>query len=91
MLISELAEKKVYDSSMALLGRVKDIEIDPIGLVARSLIVELEGGAARKALGGRSILGKARARVPTSYIHRLGDAIVLNVPMEDLRGKLEKV
>ncbi|MEM3439470.1 MAG: PRC-barrel domain-containing protein [Candidatus Bathyarchaeia archaeon] len=90
MLISELAEKKVYDSSMALLGRVKDIDIDPVGFLARYLVVELEGGAAKRALGGRSIFRKVRAKVPTSYIHRLGDAIVLNVSMEDLRGKLEK-
>lgn len=91
MLISELADKKVYDSSMALLGAVKDIEIDPIGFVARHLIVELERGAARKALGSRSIFRRVKVKVPTSYIHRLGDVVVLNVPVEDLRGRLERV
>ncbi|MEM3590426.1 MAG: hypothetical protein QXN33_05500 [Candidatus Bathyarchaeia archaeon] len=90
MLISKLAEKKVYDSSMALLGRVKDIEIDPVGLLARYLVVELERGAAKRALGSRSIFRKVRAKVPTSYIHLLGDVIVLNVPIDDLRGKLER-
>jgi|YelNatPaOPRAMG01_1025707.scaffolds.fasta_scaffold50206_3 sporulation protein YlmC with PRC-barrel domain len=91
MLISELAGKRVYDSSMASLGKVKDIEIDPVGLVAKYLIVELDGGAARRILGGRAVLRKAKAKVPTSYIHRLGDAIVLNVAMDDLRGRLERV
>jgi len=34
MLVSELAEKGVYDSSMALVGRIKDIDIDPVSFVA---------------------------------------------------------
>jgi sporulation protein YlmC with PRC-barrel domain len=90
MLVSELAEKGVYDSSMALVGRIKDIDIDPVSFVAKNLIVELERGVARKALGGRPILRKVKAKVSVSYIHRLGDAVVLNLPMEDLKGKLER-
>jgi sporulation protein YlmC with PRC-barrel domain len=91
LLSSDFEDKKVYSKNMVLLGSVKDLEVDTKEMKATHLVLEVEKQVAKDVLGKLLVIRHAKARAPTSLIESIEDAIVLNNPINELKGLFESL
>jgi len=76
---------------MSLIGKVKDIEVNPSSFAVTDLIVEVEKEAARKIFGEKFLFGGAHVRLPVSTIDKIGDIVSLKFPVDQLKDYVVKL
>jgi sporulation protein YlmC with PRC-barrel domain len=86
LLASGIKDIVVYSKDMVNLGKVKDLEFDPIEMKVTNVIVEFEKEAAREVLGKMFVLRHAKGRVPTDSIESIKDALNLKAPLPELKS-----
>jgi len=91
LLASEIKDIVVYSKDMVNLGKVKDLEFDPIEMKVTNIIVEFEKEAAKEVLGKMFILRHAKGRVPTASIESIKDALNLKSPMTELKDAFKSL
>ena len=91
LLSSDFRGKKVYSKNMVLLGTVKDLEVDTKEMKATHLVLQVEKQIAKEVLGKLLVIRHAGARAPTSLIESIEDAVILNKPVNELKGLIESV
>ncbi len=82
---SDIKDFIVYSRDMVNLGRAKDVEFDPAEMKLTDIIVEFEKEAAKDVLGKRLVLRHAKGRVPVGSIESIKDAVILKLPLKDLK------
>jgi len=85
LLASEIKNILVYSKDMVNLGKVKDVEFDPVEMKMTNVIVEFEKEAAKQVLGKMIVLRHARGRVPVESIESIKDALNLKAPLAELK------
>ena len=85
MLASEIKNILVYSKDMVNLGKVKDVEFDPVEMKMTNVIVEFEKEAAKQVLGKMIVLRHAKGRVPVGSIESIKDALNLKAPLAELK------
>lgn len=91
MLASDFAKMEVYAAGMQAMGRIRDLVIDPNRYILTDFVVEVEREIAKKLLGSRLIIRKARFRVPASAVEKIGDAVVLKFSLDELASQVQKI
>lgn len=91
MLASDFAKMEVYAAGMQAMGRIRDLVIDPNRYILTDFVVEVEREIAKKLLGSRLIIRKARFRVPASAVEKIGDAVVLKFSLDELASHVQKI
>lgn len=86
MLASDIKDFLVYSKDMVSLGKVKDVEFDPLEMKLTNIIVDFEKEAAKEVLGKRIVLRHAKGRVPVTAVESIKDALNLAMPWKDLKG-----
>jgi len=82
---SDIKDIVVYTKDMVNLGKVKDLEFDPVEMKVTSIIVDFEKDAAKKVLGKMLVLRHAKGVVPTSSVESIKDALNLKLPLAELK------
>ena len=85
MLASDIKDIVVYSKDMVNLGKVKDLEFDPVEMKVTNIIVEFQKEAAKNVLGKMIVLRHADGRVPTASIESIKDALNLKSPLGELK------
>ena len=91
MLGKEFYEKKVFAQGMSMIGKVKDVEVNPTSFAVTDLIVQVEKEAARKIFGEKFLFSGANVKVPVSTVDKLGDIVSLKYPLDELKDYLVKL
>jgi len=76
---------------MSLIGKVKDIEVNPSNFAVTDLIVQVEKEAARKIFGEKFLFGGVSVKVPVSAIDKIGDIVSLKFPLDQLKEYLVRL
>lgn len=76
---------------MSVIGKVKEIEVNPDTFAVTDLIVQVEKEAARKIFGERFLFGGADIKVPVSTIDKLGDVVSLKFDISQLKDYVVKI
>jgi len=85
LLASDIKDIVVYSKDMVNLGKVKDLEFDPVEMKVTNIIVEFQKEAAKNVLGKMIVLRHANGRVPTASIESIKDALNLKSPLAELK------
>ena len=91
MLASDIKDIVVYSKDMVNLGKVKDLEFDPIEMKVTNIIVEFEKEAAKDVLGKMIVLRHAKGRVPADSIESIKDALNLKLPLGQLKDAFKSL
>jgi sporulation protein YlmC with PRC-barrel domain len=91
MLGREFNEKQVFAQGMSMIGKVKDIEVNPNSFAVTDLLVQVEKEAARKIFGEKFLFSGARVKVPVSTIDKMGDIVTLKFPLDQLKDYIVKL
>lgn len=91
MLGSAFNEKKVFAQGMSMIGKVKDVEVNPTSYAVTELIVEVEKEPARKIFGEKFLFSGTHVKVPISTIDKIGDVVSLKYPVDQLKDYLVKL
>jgi len=91
MLASFVENIVVYSKDMVKLGKVKDLEFDPVGMTVTNFIVEFEKEPAKEVLGKMIVVRHAKGKVPGSAVESIKDAVNLKQPLKDLKKAFESV
>jgi sporulation protein YlmC with PRC-barrel domain len=91
MLGRTFVEKQVFAQGMSLIGKVKDIEVNPDTFAITDLIVQAEKEAARKIFGEKFLFGGASIKVPVSTIDKIGDIVSLKFGIDQLKEYVVKL
>jgi sporulation protein YlmC with PRC-barrel domain len=91
LLGSDIKDIAVYSKDMVNLGKVKDLEFDPIEMKVTSIIAEFEKDAAKELLGKMFVLRHAKGRIPTSSIESIKDALNLKSPLSELKDAFKSL
>jgi sporulation protein YlmC with PRC-barrel domain len=75
-IVEEIVGKEVLDNSAAIIGKVKDVEMDPEGQKIEALV--LGKGGISEGLG----LSKGETIVPYDMVKKIGDKILLKSGLE---------
>ena len=86
MLASDIKDVVVYSKDMVNLGKVKDLEFDPVEMKVTNVIVEFQKEAAKNVLGKMIVFRHAKGRVPTASIESIKDALNLKLPLAELKA-----
>ena len=89
LLFADLKDKVVYSKNMVMLGTVKDLEVDTTEMKVTHLVLQVGKQIAKEVLGKLIVIRHAKARVPTSLVESIKDAIILNKPVNELKGSIE--
>jgi sporulation protein YlmC with PRC-barrel domain len=82
---SDIKNFLVYSKDMVNLGKAKDLEFDPAEMKMTYIIVEFEREAAKHVLGKKIVLRHAQGRVPVESIESVKDALILKLPLKELK------
>jgi sporulation protein YlmC with PRC-barrel domain len=91
MLGKEFNEKQVFAQGMNLIGKVKEIEVNPNSFALTDLLVQVDKETARKIFGEKFLFSGAHVKVPVSTIDKLGDSVTLKYPLDQLKDYLVKM
>jgi sporulation protein YlmC with PRC-barrel domain len=91
MLGREFVDKQVFAQGMSLIGKVKDIEVNPRDFAVTDLIVQVEKEAARKIFGEKFLFGGTSVKVPVSTIDKIGDIVSLKFSTNQLKDYVVKL
>ncbi|MEM2942578.1 MAG: PRC-barrel domain-containing protein [Candidatus Bathyarchaeia archaeon] len=87
---SEFIKMQVYSSGMQVLGKVRDLVIDPERYALTGFIVEVERDVAKR-LGAKFTMRKVKFMVPVSTVEKIGDAVILKLSVSELAGNIQRV
>ncbi|MBS7622833.1 PRC-barrel domain-containing protein [Candidatus Bathyarchaeota archaeon] len=90
MIASEFIKMQVYASGMQVMGKIRDLVVDPERYALTGFVVEVERDVAKR-LGVKFMVRKAKFRVPASAVEKIGDAVVLKLSLSELAGNIQKV
>ncbi|MEM3061072.1 MAG: PRC-barrel domain-containing protein [Candidatus Bathyarchaeia archaeon] len=90
MLTEDFVGMGVFDTNLRKVGKLKDLDIDKDTLQVNSIIVESEDDAADEVFGRKSLFKKSIARIPKSFIEKIGDVVILNSKIGELKAKIER-
>jgi len=91
MLGREFVEKQVFAQGMSMIGKVKDIEVNPSNFAVTDLIVQVEKEPARKIFGEKFMFGGASVKVPVSTIDKIGDIVSLKFDIDQLKDNVVRL
>jgi len=91
LLFSHLKDKVVYSRNMVALGTVRDVQIDTAEMRVTHLVLQVEKQIAKELLGKLIVIRHAKARLPTSLVESVKDAIILKKDADELKGSIESV
>jgi sporulation protein YlmC with PRC-barrel domain len=92
LLASNLQEMTVYSKNMVVIGKVKDIEIEPKEMKISYLVMELEKQVTKDLFDKMIVLRHGKGKVAPTFIENIGkDAIILKQPMSELKGAIESL
>ena len=80
-----LSGRSVIDSTGRSIGEVTGLLVDPDTWRVEALRVKLNGDVTQEIGASHGMFRAARLDVPTSFIHNVSDAIVLDGPIGTLR------
>jgi sporulation protein YlmC with PRC-barrel domain len=86
MFASDLKGFLVYSKDMVKLGKANDVEFDPSEMKLLNIIVEFEKEPAKEVLGKKILLRHAKGRVPVASIESVKDALILKMPLGELKN-----
>jgi sporulation protein YlmC with PRC-barrel domain len=75
---------------MQVMGKIRDLVIDPERYALSGFVVEVDRDVAKR-LGVKFMMRKAKFRVPTSVVEKIGDAVVLRLSISELAENIQKV
>lgn len=75
-IVEEIIGKEVLDSSATIIGKVKDVDMDPITTKIEALV--LSKGGISEGLG----LSKGETIVPFDMVKKIGDKVLLKSGVE---------
>ncbi|HSO25729.1 MAG TPA: PRC-barrel domain-containing protein [Methanobacteriaceae archaeon] len=75
-IVEEIIGKEVLDSSAAIIGKVKDVDMDPVTTKIEALV--LSKGGISEGLG----LSKGETIVPFDMVKKIGDKVLLKSGVE---------
>jgi sporulation protein YlmC with PRC-barrel domain len=80
-----LNSRTVITADGQAVGTIKSIFLDPAEWRVESISVELRNDVADRIGATRSMFHRGLIEVPVTLIQSVGDAVVLNVPVDALR------
>lgn len=83
-----LRGRKVFSSDGLEIGEIAVLFLDSEAWRVESLQVKLERDVADRLGADRSMFHAGAVEIPTSMIQSVGDAVVLSVPVDELRQVL---
>lgn len=84
-----LRGRTVIGADGQVIGEVSTIFLDAASWRVESVLIKLRKDIADRIGASRSILHSATVEVSTQMIQSAGDAVVLNIPVDDLRAVLQ--
>ncbi|NTV79460.1 MAG: photosystem reaction center subunit H [Clostridiales bacterium] len=75
-IVEEIIGKEVLDSSATIIGKVKDVDMDPVTTKIEALV--LSKGGISEGLG----LSKGETIVPFDMVKKIGDKVLLKSGVE---------
>ena len=91
MLGSHFVKMNVYGAGMQIVGKAKDLIIDPETCSLTDLVLELNKDVAKQVLGSRLVVGRKKVSVPISAVDKIGDAVILKFTVDQLQGHIQKI
>ena len=91
MYASDLKNMVVFSKDMVNLGKVKDLEFDPVAMTVSNVIVEFPADEAKYVLSKKIVVRHATGRVPGSSIESIKDALNLKLPRKDLKDAFKSL